>query len=139
MKMAHGSLSMDRITVGICQHHDDHKIIFICLIAFMGKKYYCQLIVIFFIGQPTVFYLLTPSQAAINIFIILFKENIPVLMCQFYVAGLGKVFIGRNSNRRHASCTGQDSDVLVLVNLPSSEEKQTKVSAAPASIGRRSK
>jgi len=80
MKMAHCSLSMDRIIVGICQHHDDRKIIFICLIAFMGKILLvdCDY---FFIGQPSVFYLLTPSQAAINIFIILFKENIPVLMC----------------------------------------------------------
>jgi hypothetical protein len=79
-------------------------LIFTCLIAFMGKILLvdCDYS---FIGQPTVF-LLTPSQASINIFIILFKENIPVLMCYFYVAGLGKVFIGRNSDRRHASCTG---------------------------------
>lgn len=67
MKMANASLSMDRIIVGICQHHDDRKIIFICLIAYMESILLvdCDY---FFIGEPTVFYLLTPSQAAINIF-----------------------------------------------------------------------
>jgi len=38
MNMAHGSLSMDRIIVGICQHHDDLQNNIYLLDCFYGKN-----------------------------------------------------------------------------------------------------